>query len=110
MADTLCEGKCYSDFPRIEDPYRWPCRDGTKKKCILHTSRCDRVDDCNDGTELIVSSDERNCPLVTQIGLYQTILLCLAIVALSWILFFALIGCVVVCVEQNKHNPEVETF
>ena len=67
MADTLCQGKCYTLFPTTEDPYRWPCRDGTKKKCILLTSRCDRLDDCNDGTEIIVSSDERNCPLVTQI-------------------------------------------
>jgi len=87
MADSLCNRKCYTNFPGIEDPYRWPCANGTKKRCILQTSRCDGVPDCDD------ASDEQNCPLVTYVGLNQTLLLCLAIVALSWILFFMLISC-----------------
>ena len=92
MAESLCKGKCYSKFPGLENPYRWPCANGTKK-CILQTSRCDGFPDCDDATELSYSSDEQNCPMVTHVGLNQTLLLSLAIVALSWILLFMLIAC-----------------
>ena len=90
MAYDLCKGKCYTLFPGTEDPYRWPCKNG--KKCILQTSRCDGYPDCDDATDLSYASDEQNCPLVTRVGLPQTLLLCLAIVTLSWILFFIFIS------------------
>ena len=108
MSDLLCEGKCYFDFKEKEDPFRWPCANGTKK-CILHTSRCDRVPDCDDGTELILSSDERDCHPITRVGLYETVLLCLAIVALTWILFFALITCSC-SLEQNKQKADISSI
>ena len=50
MDFSLCRGKCYFSFPDREDPYRWPCSNGTKK-CILHTSRCDGVPDCDDSSD-----------------------------------------------------------
>ena len=96
MDESLCDNKCYTRFPGNEDPYRWPCKNGTKtlgKRCILETSRCDGDPDCDDATELSYSSDEQNCPLVTYVGLNQTLLICLAITALSWILLFMLIAC-----------------
>ena len=102
MAYDLCQGKCYNVFPFIEDPYMWPCANGTKK-CILHTSLCDGYPDCDDGTELSYSSDERNCPLITRIGLFDTLLLCLAILAVSWILFFALTACLL---EHNQNYQD----
>ena len=83
MDFSLCEGKCYTLFPYIEDPYRWPCTEGTTK-CILYTSRCDGYSDCDD------SSDELKCPLVTQIGLLDTLLICLAIMIVLWVVFFSL--------------------
>ena len=86
MAYELCKDKCYRAFPDVEDPYMWPCASGTKK-CILHTSLCDGYTDCDDG------SDEHNCPLVTQIGLLETLMICLAILGVSWIIFFALLAC-----------------
>merc|ERR1719264_2081629 len=92
MDYSLCNGKCYTQFPGTEDPFRWPCTNGTKK-CILETYRCDGDPDCDDATELSYSSDEQNCPLVTYVGLNQTLLICLAITALSWILLFMLIAC-----------------
>ena len=55
--------------------------------------RCDRDPDCNDATEQNYSSDEQNCALVARIGLRETLLLCLALVGLCWILFFALSTC-----------------
>ena len=85
MSDTLCNGKCYTRFPGFEDPYRWPCANGTKK-CILLTSRCDGDSDCDD------ASDEQGCSLVTKLGLAQTLLLWLVIVILSGILFSILIA------------------
>ena len=85
MAASLCNHKCYIEYPGIEDPYRWPCANGTK--CILQTSLCDGDSDCEDG------SDEENCSLVTQVGLKQTLLFVAAFVVLSWILFFLLITC-----------------
>ena len=92
MADSLCNGKCYTSFPEMEDPYRWPCANGTKR-CILQTYRCDGEPDCDDATELNYASDEQNCPFVTKVGLPQTLLICLAIVVLSWLLFFMLVAC-----------------
>ena len=89
MEFSLCKGKCYNSFPFIKDPYRWPCTNGTKK-CILHTFRCDSFPDCDDDTEFTKSSDEQNCPFVTQITFSETLLLCLVIVALLGILFLAL--------------------
>ena len=91
MADSLCHGKCYTRFPDKEDPYRWPCVNGTKR-CILQTSLCDGVADCDDGTELSYSSDEQNCPLVTRIGLNQSVLISLAIVAFAWVLYVVFIA------------------
>ena len=92
MSDSLCKRKCYSEYPGIEDPYRWPCANGTKM-CILQTSRCNGYPDCDDADELNYSSDEQNCPLVIQIGMFKTLLLGLAILELSWILFLILIAC-----------------
>ena len=106
MDFSFCKGKCYTRWPEIEDPYRWPCAGGLKK-CILYTSRCDAYPDCDDGTELALTSDERNCPLVTRIGLFETSLLCLSIVALTWILFFALIVCGF-SLEESEQNPKID--
>ena len=93
MADPHCNGKCYTRFPGIEDPYRWPCTNGTKR-CILQLFLCDGDPDCDDATEVSFSSDEQNCPLVTRLdGWQSTLLLSLATVALCWILFFMLITC-----------------
>ena len=95
MDFSLCRGKCYNVFtsrerdfatlpgPGREDPYRWPCTSGIKK-CILDAYRCDQVPDCDDG------SDERDCPFVTQTGLGETLLLCLATIAVLWLIFFSL--------------------
>merc|ERR1719264_103068 len=100
MAYDLCKDKCYTDFPGTEDPYRWPCKNGTKK-CMLQTSRCDGDPDCDDATELSYSSDEQDCHPVTRVGLNQTLLFCLAIMALCWILLFMLIACTH-SLEQNQ--------
>ena len=61
----------------------FPCVNGTKK-CILQTYRCDGVSDCDD------SSDEYDCPLVTNIGLHHELMLCLALIAVLWLIFFSL--------------------
>merc|ERR1712218_463109 len=92
MAESLCNGKCYSNFPKIEDPYRVPCKKGTKK-CILRTSKCDGNPDCEDGTGPEKSWDEQDCPFFTQIGLIILILVCLAITVLCWPLFYLLTRC-----------------
>ena len=55
MDVSLCTGKCYTVFPDREDPYHWPCANGTKR-CILHTSRCDGVPDCDDGRKIYTMS------------------------------------------------------
>ena len=89
MYFSLCKGKCYNEFPYMVDPYRWPCSNGTKK-CIPYLSRCDGYSDCDDGTDSGTSSDESNCPLVGRIGLHGTLLLCVIIVALLWIVFLVL--------------------
>ena len=89
MDFSLCEGKCFNVFPFIQDPCRWPCTQGTKK-CIVHRSRCDGFADCDDGTETLYSSDEYDCPLFIRIGLPQTILICLALMAVLWMVSFAL--------------------
>merc|ERR550532_1681923 len=104
MDESLCDNKCYTKFPGAEDPYRWPCKNGTNtlgKRCILQTSRCDGDPDCDDATELSYSSDEQDCHPVTRVGLKQTLLFCLAIMALCWILLFMLIACTH-SLEQNQ--------
>merc|ERR1719210_487458 len=83
MDSSLCNDKCYTTFPSKEDPYMFPCVNGTKK-CILQTYRCDGVSDCDD------SSDEFDCPLVTNIGLHHELMLCLALIAVLWLIFFSL--------------------
>ena len=83
MDSSLCNSKCYTTFPSKEDPYMFPCVNGTKK-CILQTYRCDGVSDCDD------SSDEYDCPLVTNIGLHHELMLCLALIAVLWLIFYSL--------------------
>ena len=111
MDYELCKGKCYFRFPGIEDPYRLPCANGTKR-CILKVFHCDGDPDCDDGTKFTFSSDERHCPLVTYVGLSQTLLLCLAVVAFSWIIFFAIFACTMHCTpsldEEKSSIPRSE--
>ena len=101
MDFSLCGGKCYNSFPFLEDPYRWPCTNGTKK-CILRTARCDGYSDCDDGTELRYSSDEQDCLFVTRIGLLKTLLLCLALVAVFWLIFVSLPA------NSNEHDQSLQ--
>ena len=100
MAADLCNGKCYTSFPYVEDPYRVPCENGTKK-CILRTSKCDGNPDCKKGTGLAKSWDEQDCPFFTQIRLIILILVCLAATVLCWPLFFLLARCSQ-SIEQKK--------
>ena len=103
MKPSLCQDKCYTHFPGIVDPYRWPCNDA--KKCILYTSRCDQVPDCDDGTHAKKSSDERGCHPVTQIRLPQTVMFSLVMVVMSWFLFFAFF----LCSRSIEDMPVVQT-
>ena len=92
MDSSRCDGKCYRQFPGREDPYWIPCANGTKK-CILRTSECDGEPDCDAVNEDNMTSDEQNCPWFTQIGLNRTFQICLAVLAVSWVLFYLLIAC-----------------
>ena len=90
MDPSLCNGKCYTKFPGLQDPYRKLCDNG--KKCILRTSVCDGDPDCDDDTNDTEASDEQNCSWFTRVGLHKTLLICLLLLAVSWILFFVLIA------------------
>ena len=85
MSPSLCKGKCYTHFPSKEDPFRLPCGDGTK--CILKTSRCDGKADCDD------ASDEIGCYWFTQLGVVETMSVCMAVLACAWALFFLFQAC-----------------
>ena len=80
--DRVGNRACYSNFPGGLDPYRWPCIDGSR--CILKTSKCDAHRDCDD------KSDEKGCPWYVSLTLVDMLLLCLAAMLLSLLLFMLL--------------------
>ena len=81
MSISLCNNKCYIEYPGKVDPYRWPCADGTK--CIPRTSMCDAKKDCPDN-----SDEQVDCPWYVKLNLVYTLLICLAALLQSVILHF----------------------
>ena len=84
MDPSVCEGRCYTFFPGMEDPHYLPCPGPNPTKCILRTSICDGRGDCPWAT------DEHNCPWYTKLTFGHTFLICLGIVIISWTLYYTL--------------------
>jgi len=78
MNSSLCEGKCYHEYPGRQDPYRRPCF--SEGKCILMTSIHDGSEDCEQTT------DEQGRPWYADLNLVYTVLLSVAVVILAWLL------------------------
>ena len=80
MNSSLCNGKCYHEYPGRQDPYRRPC--DFEGKCILMTSIHDGSVDCMKAT------DEEGRPWYVDLDLVHTVLFSVAFVILAWLLHY----------------------
>ena len=78
MSPSICNGKCFVDFPDMVDPLRRACTNG--EKCISITRWCDGTEHCADG------SDEAECSVITTFSFWHPILIALAFFLLAVIL------------------------